>query len=425
MLFHYLFQSGILPCLTRFRSSNNPDRRFRKKRKSPPILFWCALVSSPLVCNFTLASPPQLATEQHHDKKQVVRLSPEQIEKSGFRLATASAGQLASMLNLPGQVMINTDKLVQVVPKVTGVVREVRKSLGSHVKAGEVLAVIDSRELADTRAAFLAAREQSALALATFQRKEDLLHDKVASQQAYQEAKELLAVAKIAEHTAEQKLLTMGVPAQELRNLSRHPLESSHPKDYLSHYEITAPFSGTILERHITLGEALEPNIAIFQLGDLSTVWADLNVYPKDLPLLRTGQIVTISVSETGLKAQGKIIHVQPLINEETRRTFARVELDNRDGRWQPGLFVNGSVQAGVVEVSLRIARAALQNIGGETVVFVQEEDGFEPRPVTVGRGDDNQVEITAGLKPGERYVEIGSFILKSELEKSEDEHEN
>lgn len=363
--------------------------------------------------------------EPGHQEEHIVRLSAEQIAQSGIRVETAGPGQLAMSLNLPGQVTINTDRLVRVVPRVAGVVREVKKTLGNHVKAGEVLAVIDSRELAEARAAYLAARERAALALTTFKRKEALWKEQIAAKQSYQEAQQALAVAQVEEHTAEQKLLAMGVSLQDLQALTRHSLESLHPHEALGRYDIAAPFAGTILERHITLGEAVEPNAPIFLLGDLNTVWVDLNVYPKDLPLVRVGQTVTVSAGESGPEAQGKIVHVQPLVSEETRRTFARAEVDNRDGRWQPGLFVTGRLQTGTVEVSLRVARSALQSIRNKTVVFVQEGEGFEPRPVTLGRGDDSRVEIVAGLKPGERYVETGSFILKAELEKGEAEHEH
>lgn len=376
-----------------------------------------------LICSqltfVAVADAPKV--EQNHTEKQIVRLSAEQIEKSGIKLATALNGKLANILNLNGQLMLNTDKLVHVVPRVTGVVREVRKSLGDHVSTGEVLAVIDSRELADVRAAYLAARERSALAAATFQRKEDLLHDKATSQQTYLEAKELLAVAKIEEYTAQQKLLSMGMSAQSLSKLAHNELDSLNPKDFLSRYEITAPFAGTILERHITLGEAVESNVTIFRLGDLNSVWVDLNVYPKDLPLIRVGQSVTISIPETKQSSQGKIILIQPLINEETRRTFARVEVDNRDGRWQPGLFVSGQVETGAIEVGIKILRSALLSIAGETRVFVPVKEGFEQRTVAAGRSDDNNVEIISGLSLGERYAETGGFILKSELQKSED----
>lgn len=422
MLFRYFFQPGMLRCPIHFQICLNLNHRPRQNRARPFSQFCRTLGLLFLVCDVSMAAPHpvQQSVEQEHEDKRIVHLSAEQIKKSGIQLETAASGPLAMMLNLPGQVAINTDKLAQIVPRVAGVIREVRKTLGDHVKAGDILAVIDSRELADTRAAYLAAKERSALALATFQRKEDLLHDKVVSQQAYQEAKEMLAVAKIEEQTAQQKLLAMGITAQEITGLTRHSLESLHPKDNLSRYEIAAPFSGTILERHITLGEAVESNVAIFRLGDLNTVWVDLNVYPKDLSQVHVGQNVTVSVSENNLKGQGKIIHVQPLIDQETRRTFARVVLDNKDGRWQPGLFVNGLVQTGEVDVPIRIARSALQTVKGETVVFVPVKDGFESRSVTVGRSDENHVEIIGGLKSGERYVVTGGLILKSEQQKSE-----
>ncbi|WP_170161223.1 efflux RND transporter periplasmic adaptor subunit [Methylocaldum marinum] len=391
---------------------------------------------------------PGHAHEHDHDEEHLVRLSASQLELVGIRVVAAQPGRLAMTLNLPGQIAINADRLAHVVPRVAGVVAEVRKTLGDSVEAGEVMAVIDSRELAESRAAYLAACKQAELASATFRRKEILWKEEIIPKQVYQEAKLALAVARVEEHTVEQKLLAMGISLQQLHVLRREPLESLHPHEELSRYEIAAPFAGTILERHITLGEAVQPDAPIFLLGDLSTVWVDLNVYPKDLPRVRSGQTVTIGIGDEGPDTRGKIIHVQPLINEETRRTFARAEIDNRDGRWQPGLFVTGRLETGSVEVPVRVARTALQSIKShefagtgfepahagpgqtvkgllQTVVFVREDEGFEPRPVVIGRGDDRYVEVVGGLEPGELYAETGSFILKAELEKGEATHEH
>jgi RND family efflux transporter, MFP subunit len=357
--------------------------------------------------------------QQAHEEEHLVRLNAEQLKQSGIRIETAGPGKLLTLLQLPGEVKVNADRIAHVVPRVAGMAREVRKVLGDTVKAGEVLAVIDSRELADTKATYLAARERVALAQANFTREEALWKQKISAEQDYLQARQSLAEARIEQRAAEQKLLALGLPPQELMRLARSPSES------LNRYEITAPFAGTIIDKHISLGEALEDNTTIFVVADLSTVWVDLSVYPRDLPLVKVGEAVVVTAAASGLEAKGRIGYVQPVVSEETRRTFARVVLDNASRQWQPGLFVTGRVVTGEVEVPLLVSRSVLQTLDNNPVVFVQTEDGFEPRPVRIGRSNESQVEIIEGLKSGEHYVASGSFILKAELGKGEAAHEH
>jgi membrane fusion protein, heavy metal efflux system len=353
-------------------------------------------------------------TKHGHDEEHAIQLDPEQIKQTDIELQTAGPGALATVLNLSGQVAINADRLAHVVPRVAGVVREVRKTLGDSVKAGEVLAVIDSRELAEVKAAYLAATERVALAQANFEREEALWKKKISAEQDYLQAKQALAEARINKRLAEQKLHALGFPLGRLETSARHSL---------TRYEIVAPFAGTIIEKHITLGEALEENATIFVVADLSTVWVDLTVYPKDLPLVELGRVAVITATQSDLKAQGTIHYIRPLVSGETRTSRAQVVLDNPDGRWRPGLFVTAEIVSGETEVALCVPRSALQNVKNRTVVFVQTEHGFEPHPVELGRSDDDHVEVVAGLDPGERFVANGAFTLKAELEKGEAEH--
>ncbi|MGH9204772.1 MAG: efflux RND transporter periplasmic adaptor subunit, partial [Vicinamibacterales bacterium] len=165
--------------------------------------------------------------------------------------------------------------------------------------------------------------------------------------------------------------------------------------------------------------------VRTFVVADLGTVWVNLTVYPKDLPLIELGQTAVITATQSGLQGQGTIRYIRPLLSEETRTSRARVVLDNPDGRWRPGLFVTAKVVTGEIEVALRVPRSALQTIEDRTVVFVQTARGFEPRPVELGRGGDDHVEVVAGLDPGKRFVANGAFTLKAELGKGEAEHEH
>ncbi len=340
-------------------------------------------------------------------------LSEAQIQQQGLTLAQAGPGRVATSLNVPGKIVINGDHLAHVVPRVAGVVREVHITLGAQVKAGDVLAVIDSRELADATAAYLGSIERRSLTQVTFNREMSLWQQKISATQDYLNAKNALAEASIEARAAEQKLLALGFKPQELTLIARNP------ERVLSRYPVPAPFSGTVIEKDISLGEALEANATICVVADLSTVWADLSIFPQDLAYVHAGDNVTLSASGN-LETAGKIAYVQPIVSEATRRTFARVILDNHGGQWRPGLFVNAQIAVAAVDVPVLVPRAALQPIENSTVAFVRSGEGIEPRWVTVGRSNDTHAEILHGLRPGETYVASGTFILKAELEKNQ-----
>lgn len=361
------------------------------------------------------SSEHQVGNEDEHNEhssENVVQLTEEQMKEFGIEVGTAGPGKLHIRTSLPGEVVANADNLVHIVSRVNGVVREVRKKLGDPVGAGEVMAVIESRELADAKAAYLAGLERLALAEANFIREEKLWKRKISSEQEYLSAKQVLAEAQIELRSAEQKLHALGFAEEYLKKL---PAE---PEALLTRYEITAPFDSTVIAKHISLGEVLTGDSEVFVIADLSSVWVDLGVYQKDLPFIKEGQSVVISAGPGIPKAKGKIAYVGPVVAKETRTALARIILPNPERNWRPGLFVTASITVDQIDVPLLIPKTALQTMDENSVVFVQTDEGFEPQPIFIGRCNETHVEILSGLSPGQRYVTKGGFALKSELSK-------
>jgi cobalt-zinc-cadmium efflux system membrane fusion protein len=153
-------------------------------------------------------------------------------------------------------------------------------------------------------------------------------------------------------------------------------------------------------------------------VADLSTVWVDLQIYPKDLPFVRTGQTAVMSADSGIPEAQGTIAYMGPVVGEQTRTALARVVLPNPQGHWRPGLFVTADITIERHEVSLLIPETALQSVEERPTVFVETPEGFIPQPVTLGRRNAAAIEVTSGLVPGQRYVTRGAFTLKAQLAK-------
>ncbi len=356
----------------------------------------------------------------HHDhdgdheegEEKMVRLTPEEIKEFGIEVREAGAGSIKVHLNLPGEVAVNADRLAHVVPRVPGIVREVKNTLGDQVEGEEVMAVLESRELADAKSDYLAAKERLGLARANFNREKNLWNKKISSQQEYLSAKQALAEMRIELRSAEQKLHALGFSESYLDRLPGHA-----DVDF-TRYEIRAPLSGTVIEKHITIGEVLKEDTEAFVIADLTTVWVNLSVYQKDLPFVQAGLEVTLSVGQASSEAKGTISYLGPIVGEQTRTATAQVVLPNPDGRWKPGLFVNARVEVGETEVSVAVPKTAIQTMEDHPSVFVHTGQGFVSRTVTLGKSNEANVEVVSGLEKGERYVSSGAFTLKAEMGK-------
>jgi len=352
------------------------------------------------------------ARPDHEGDSPALHLSEAQVRAFGIEVKVAGPVTLALEVSLPGEIVANADQLAHIVPRVPGVVREVRKRVGDRVKAEESMAVLDSRELAAAKSRFLAAEARLELARATLVREENLWKKKITSEQEYLQAKNVFEEARIALREGKQALHALGLSEADVKNLSEEP------DTELTRYEIRAPFGGEVIERHVVRGEMLKEDSQAFVVADLGSVWVNLTVYQKYLPFIRVGQTVRVSPGKGVSEKTGTISYVSPLVEEATRTATARVVLDNENGELRPGLFVTAVIISGEIQVAVAVPRTALTEIEGKTVVFVQTDDGFAPREVKTGRSDEKFIEITEGLSPAEDYVAKGVFSLKSELGK-------
>lgn len=349
----------------------------------------------------------------------VVKLTPKAMKTNGIEVAEAGPGNLELTITLPGEVHLNADKVAHIVPRVSGMVREVRKNLGDGVTPGEVIAILDSRELADAKAADLAASSRHELAKGNVERIEKLFEKKIAPEEELLKARQVLAETKIDHRTAEAKLHALGLTSEQVKRLHEEKDE-----DY-SRYEIKAPFAGVVIEKHISLGEVVSPETSCFVLADLSTVWVNITVYTQDMGKISVGQPVQIQTDVSGRTVTGSICYVAPVANEATRTVYARVDLPNPERQWRPGTFVTASIELDRQPVPVLVPIDALQRLKSESVVFVTAGEGFEPRTVKLGRTSGTHAEIKDGLASGERYVSKGAVMLKAEIGKREAVHEH
>jgi membrane fusion protein, heavy metal efflux system len=356
------------------------------------------------------------AGEGHGHAEGELPMTAEQIEAAGIRLAEIGGGTIARRVSVPGTVTASADRLARVPARVAGTVAELRRRLGDQVAAGDVLAVVESREIAEAKADHLAALRSEALARTTFERERRLWERRISAEQDYLKARTEAEEARIRVDLTRAKLSALGLGAQEIAALP------GQPTDALRRQEVRAPLAGRVTDRRIDLGGAVAPDTDAFVVADLSVVWVEMAIPAADLAFVREGQAVTVSGGAEP-PGEGRIIFVSPVLDTQTRTARAVAELPNPDGTWRPGAFVTAGIATEERAVEVLVPVEALQTLEGETIVFVRTEEGFEKREVVLGRRDERGAEVVFGLDAGERVATANSFVLKAELGKSEAAH--
>jgi cobalt-zinc-cadmium efflux system membrane fusion protein len=195
----------------------------------------------------------------------------------------------------------------------------------------------------------------------------------------------------------------------------------------LTPYEVTSPIDGTIVERHANPGETAG-NEPLFVVADYRSLWAELTLFPRDLPKVKPGQRVQLRAADGELAAEGRVLRVAPAddVASGPRGLYAvRVALQDAERRWAPGLFVEGTVHVSTELVPLAVKRTGLQGFRDFTVVFAQVGATYEVRMLELGRQDDTWAEVLGGLKPGTPYVAENSYLIKADIEKSAASHDH
>lgn len=354
--------------------------------------------------------------EEAEHAEGVISLSAEQITAAGIKVTTVGPGKLAREVSVPGKIVAAADRMAQIVPKVGGTVTEAKKNLGDTVEKGEVLALIESREMAEAVADYLAARRAEELARTTFNREKGLWEKKITAEQDYLSAKNVHQEAKIRLDLTRQKLQALGHDEAMIKTY-----ENAGSADRLRFHELRSPLPGRVIARELTLGEYVDATHSAYTVADLSVVWVETAIAPGDLPFVKEGQMANVMGS--GGKAEGKLIFVSPAIDPETRAAKAIIELQNPDGTWRPGEFATAAIATSAQEVGLIVPKDAIQTLEGKPAVFVRTDKGFEKRVVTTGREDSRHIEIVFGIVLNEPVAVSGTFTLKAELGKAEAEH--
>jgi cobalt-zinc-cadmium efflux system membrane fusion protein len=355
-----------------------------------------------------------------HDGPETVALSDDQIGDAGITVTQVSGGMLKRHFLAPGSLIPDADHIGRVSVRVLATVSELRKRIGDNVVKGEIVAAIESREVADAKSEYLATRLTHELQQTLFARLKTLVESRTVSENEFLRARLTANDAQIKVDSARQKLFALGLSEGEIADLPNQPPESLR-KQFLR-----SPITGRVSERRVDLGGLIGregQESELFVIVNLDDIWVDLAVSPEDIASLREDAPITIRAIGIEGETRAQVIFVSPLLDRETRNARVIATMPNGDHRWKPGTFVTAEIPLGGAAAKVLVSKQALQTSQGKPTVFVRTANGFEARPVRTGREDDEDIEILDGLSVGETVAVANTFTLKAELEKADAEH--
>lgn len=344
-----------------------------------------------------------------------VRLASADVARNaGFEFETVRRREISQTLECNGEIAYDANHYARVSSRVAGVVQSVAKDVGAMVQQGDVLAVVDSAELAFAKAEYLQANETLKLWEQNHDATHALVEKGIAGSQEDLAAENKLAEAKIQSSKASQQLRVLGLSLEQIEALA-----GSHDTSPL--LALTAPFAGEIVERSAVMGETVDSTKPLFSVADTGTMWATLDVYEKDISLVRVGQPVIVQVD--GLRGEsfaGEIAWISRQIDPKTRTLHVRADLSNESGQLRANMFGRATITLRDREPLLAVPKSAVQWDGCCNVAFVKITDtAYQPRKLLLGADAGDYFAVRGGLSEGDTIVTQGSFMLKTEIMKS------
>lgn len=356
-------------------------RRFNSASLRLCVRFLAGFILIMMLVSSAVATPPESS----------IRLSPAQRQMIGVTFGTVERSALKKTIRTVGRIDFDERRLTDVTFKISGWVQDLFVDYtGKTVRKGEPLLTLYSPDL-------VTSQEEYLLALQT---QDQLAHSSLP--EARNGSQGLVEAAR-------RRLLLWDLTPHQIKALE----ERGTPQTYLT---LSAPASGIVVEKTVVKGMRVESGMKLYRIADLSNVWLYADIYEYEVPLVRVGQKVSISLaSYPGEMFSGRIIYIYPYLDTQTRTNRIRLEFANPDGKLKPGMYANSEVEINL-GTTLTVPESAVLQSGLRQLVFIDQGQGvFVPREVKLGTKADSRFTVLDGLTAGERVVTSGNFLLDSE----------
>jgi RND family efflux transporter MFP subunit len=320
----------------------------------------------------------------------LITLTAESLKTAGIKVEPVRFRPVAQKIRVVGDIQFNAKRYAHITSRTAGRIEDILAFPGDKVKQGQPLLNLYSPDFLSLQAELIQASER-------WKRLKADDGEQVTARALFDSVKRKLALLNVADEEM----------AEIERARTIRPLLA-----------VRAPFAGSIIEGSAVAGDYVELGGSLFKIADLSSLWACVHVYEKDLSLVRPGSSVIIRVGALpGEEFRGSLFLLGDVVDEKTRTIEGRVEVSNLPGKLKPGMYIEADIISAVERKALFVPQAAVQDYDNKKIVFLRSgENTFSLREVTTGGALDGLLEITGGLKEGESVVTAGSFLLKSDM---------
>lgn len=350
------------------------------------------------------------------------------LQTAAIETEIVSPQTIAGIIPATGKILVPENSVAVIGPVNEGRIVRLYAGQGTRVRKGQKLADLESADIDQAEADYLkaladyenAVRSSAAevkLAQESYDRNKLLFEQSITAGKNLQSAEHDLEVAKAnrensingtkaALTAARRHLLILGLNDATIDALTKKT-------DLAATFSLNSPIDGIVVERNATVGASVGTDANVFKIIDLSHVWIDADVFEKDLPRVRTGQEVKLTVTAFPQSTfSGKVILINSVVDPDTRTVKVRTEVANPDGRLKPDMFANVQIITDVNRAAISIPQSAVLNDEGKSIVFVAEGDRYDKRQVQPGIQNNDRVEIVDGLKAGDKVVVKGNYLL-------------
>ncbi|AQR75100.1 efflux RND transporter periplasmic adaptor subunit [Sphingomonas sp. LM7] len=361
------------------------------------------------VARYTTPAPtaqePAAAEEAPEAAPDSLTMTGEAIKAAGIQTEAVSAGGLGAEIVSQATVTASPSGEAMVTARAGGAVTRVFKRLGDPVRAGEALAIVESREAAQIAAERTSANAKAVLAQKGLAREQYLYRQRVSARVDLEQAQ-----AEAAAANAEARRAQAAAGAANVTSDGRGVI-------------VASPISGRVTSTAVTLGAFVQPETELFRVADPRLIQIEAPVGSMDAGRIAAGDTAVVEMAN-GRTVNARVRAVTPTLSGETRAATA--VLDVAGGELQPGLAVRVRLKPsrGETTTAIVVPEEAVQSLEGRDVVFVRTPQGFRAVSVTLGRRSAGRVEVLTGLSNGQTVATRQAFLLKAELGKGAGEEE-
>lgn len=343
------------------------------------------------------------AAEVPHVEGDTIVLPAGFRERAGIEIQEVTRASLTPVLRVVGTVSLDPAHVAAAGTRLRGMVRKLHKLEGDTVKAGDLLAEIESADLGEAQASVSALRAHRLAAERNAKRERELSEQKLTTARELEMAEAELKEQRALLTAAEQRVTAFG---------------GGHGGPF-GVYMLRAPIDGTVVERHVSAGQSVEDHLVAFRVADLDHLWVELSVFERRLhEVKRDDRVVIRPLADPEVEIGGRVAYVGDQIDLDTRSAVVRIQIDDHERRLRPGQSVTAEIQGSAPATPrITVPHEAITFVDGRATAFVAvADDKIVPRPIELGATDGVRQAVVGGLKDGDKVVVKGVFALKSEL---------